>query len=416
VTCRKEAPMTDSTAVTLKPELVEELMKAVRNPDDLFGPEGLFHRLKAALMERMLEAELTEHLGFEKNAAQGRGVGNSRNGYTTKTVKTDTGPVEIRVPRDRLGTFEPKLVAKHQRRLPGFDEKVLALYARGMSVRDIQSHLEELYGTDVAPELISRVTDAVLDEMRVWQSRPLEAVYPIVYIDALFVSVRDGGVVTKKAVYVALGTTVDGERDVLGLWVDNSEGARFWLHVLTELKNRGVSDILFVCCDGLTGLPQSVEAVFPRAVVQTCIVHMIRASLRYVTYKDRQHVVSSLRGIYAADTEDAARAALDAFNARWGARHPNITKLWEARWNEVVPFLAYPAEIRRILYTTNAVESLNFQLRKVLRPKGHFPTEDAVLKILYLAIQRAKMKWKPAPEWRRARAHFAIVFGDRLPV
>jgi putative transposase len=407
--------MSDSTAVTLKPELVEELMKAVRSPQELFGPEGLFHQLKAALMERMLDAELTEHLGFEKNAAEGRGKGNSRNGYTTKTVKTDTGPVEIRVPRDRNGTFEPQLVAKHQRRLEGFDDKVLALYARGMSVRDIQAHLRELYGTEVAPELISRVTDAVLDEMRAWQARPLEALYPIVYLDALFVSMRDGGTVTKKAVYVALGTTLDGQRDVLGLWVQGSEGARFWLQVLTELKNRGLQDMLFVCCDGLTGLGQAIEAVFPKAIVQTCIVHMIRASLRYVTYTDRSKVVGALRPVYAAETEDAARLALDAFDEQWGTRYPGVTKLWNSRWNEVVPFLRYPSEIRRILYTTNAVESLNFQLRKVLRPKGHFPTEDSVLKVLYLAIQRAKMKWKPAPDWSRGRAHFAIEFADRMP-
>src|SRR5215472_1915108 len=407
--------MDDSTAITLKPELVEELMKAVKSPQELFGPEGLFHQLKAALMERILDAEMSDHLGFEKNAAEGRGSGNSRNGYTTKAVKTDTGPVEIRVPRDRKGTFEPQLVAKHQRRLEGFDDKVLALYARGMSVRDIQAHLRELYGTDVAPELISRVTDAVLDEMRAWQTRPLEALYPIVYLDALFVSQRDGGTVTKKAIYVALGVTLDGQRDVLGLWVQGSEGARFWLQLLTELKNRGVQDMLFVCCDGLTGLGQAIEAVFPHAIVQTCIVHMIRASLRYVTYSDRKAVVAGLRPIYAAETEDGARLALDAFEQRWGLRYPGILKLWKSRWNEVVPFLAYPSEIRRILYTTNAVESLNFQLRKVLRPKGHFPTEDSVLKVLYLAIQRAKMKWKPAPAWSRARAHFAIVFADRMP-
>jgi len=407
--------MDDSTAVTLKPELVEELVKVAKSPQDLFGPEGLFHRLKAALMERMLEAELTEHLGFERNAMEGRAKDNARNGYTTKTVKTDTGPVDIRVPRDRLGTFEPRLVAKHQRRLEGFDDKVLALYARGMSVRDIQAHLRELYGTEVAPELISRVTDAVLEEMRAWQVRPLEAIYPIVYIDALFVSVRDGGTVGKKAVYIALGTTLEGERDVLGLWVQSSEGARFWLNVLTELKNRGVQDVFFACCDGLTGLGQAIEAAFPRAVVQTCIVHMIRASLRYVAMRDRKQVVAALRAVYGADTEQAAQQALDAFDKTWGARLPGVTKLWRSRWNEIVPFLSYPPEIRRILYTTNAIESLNFQLRKVLKPKGHFPTEDAVLKILYLAIQRAKLKWKPARDWSRARAHFAIVFADRMP-
>jgi putative transposase len=407
--------MNDSTAVTLKPELLEELMRAAKSPQDLFGPEGLFHRLKAALMERMLEAELTEHLGFDKNDPQGQGSGNSRNGYTTKTVKTDTGPVEIRVPRDRQGTFQPQLVAKHQRRLEGFDDKVLALYARGMTVRDIQAHLRELYGTEVAPELISRVTDAVLDEMRDWQARPLESIYPIVYLDALFVSVRDGGTVTKKAVYVALGTTLQGQRDVLGLWVQGSEGARFWLNVLTELKNRGVQDILFTCCDGLSGLTEAVGASFPKAIVQTCIVHMIRAALRYVTTADRSKVTADLREIYTANTEQAALLAFDAFEQRWGLRYPGAVKLWRTRWNEIIPFLNYPAEIRRILYTTNAIESLNFQLRKVIKPKGHFPTDDAVLKILYLAIQRAKMKWKPAPEWPRALAHFAIVFGDRLP-
>jgi putative transposase len=406
--------MNESTAVTLKPELVEELLKAVRNPNELFGPEGLFVRLKAALMERLLDAELTEHLGFEKNA--GRGNGNARNGYTSKTVQTETGPVEIRVPRDRAGTFEPQLVAKYQRRLEGFDDKVLALYARGMSVRDIQRHLQELYGTEVAPELISRVTDAVLDEARAWQSRPLDAVYPIVYLDALFVSVRDQGTVKKKAVYIALGTAVDGRRDVLGLWIDGSEGARFWLNALTELKNRGVQDILFICCDGLSGLPQACEAAFPKAVVQTCIVHMIRASLRYVPFTERKNVVAALRSIYGANTEDAARTALDAFEERFGRKYPGIVSLWRGRWNEVVPFLSYPDEIRRILYTTNAIESLNFQLRKVLRTKGHFPTDDAVLKVVYLAIKHASFRWRPSKHWPQAIAHFAIVFGDRLPV
>jgi putative transposase len=406
--------MNESTAVTLKPELVEELLKAVRNPNDLFGPEGLFVRLKAALMERMLEAELTDHLGFEKNAV-GR-KGNARNGYTSKTVQTETGPVDIRVPRDRAGTFEPKLVSKYQRRLEGFDDKVLALYARGMSVRDIQRHLHELYGTEVAPELISRVTDAVLDEARAWQSRPLDAVYPIVYIDALFVSVRDEGMVKKKAVYIALGATIDGRRDVLGLWMDGSEGARFWLNALTELKNRGVQDILFICCDGLSGLPQACEAAYPKAIVQTCIVHMIRASLRYVPYAERKNVVSALRSIYGADTEDAALLALEAFEQRFGRKYPGVVNLWRTRWNEVVPFLAYPEPIRRILYTTNAIESLNFQLRKVLRPKGHFPTDDAVLKVVYLAIKHASFRWKPSKHWPQALTHFALVFGDRLPV
>jgi putative transposase len=406
----------DSTAVTLKPELVEELMKCMRSPADMFGPEGLFQRLKGALMERLLEAEMAEHLGYEKSDAEGRKSGNSRNGYSHKTVQTESGSVDIRVPRDRAGTFEPQLVAKHQRRLEGFDEKVLALYARGMSVRDIQSQLLELYGTEVSPDLITRVTDSVLEQAKEWQARTLEAIYPIVYIDALFVSVRDGGTVSKKAVYIALGVRVDGSREVLGLWMDATEGARFWLRVLTDLKNRGVQDIFFVCCDGLSGFPQAIETAFPRAIVQTCIVHMIRTSLRYVTAGDRKLVVASIRTIYTADTEEAAAAALDAFDERWLKKYPSVSKLWRSRWNEFTPFLAFPREIRTILYTTNVIESLNFQLRKVLRPKGHFPTDDSVTKILFLAIQRAQLKWKPNKSlWGRALAHFAIMFENRLP-
>jgi putative transposase len=405
----------DRTPTSIKTELLEELLKTVQKPEELLGPNGLLHQLKGALMERLLEAEMTNHLGYEPNEAKGRGTGNSRNGHSTKTVETESGPVQVRVPRDRNGSFEPQAVPKHRRRLEGFDDKVLALYARGMSTRDIQGHLRELYGTDVSADLISRVTDAVLDEVKAWQARPLDAVYPIVYLDALFVSVRDGGVVAKKAVYVALGMGLDGTREVLGFWIEPTEGARFWLSVLTELKNRGVEDIFFVCCDGLTGLPQAIEAAFPRAVVQTCIVHMIRASLRHVGWKDRKAVVAALRPIYAAETEEAADQALVALDERWGARYPAISKQWRARWTEVVPFLAYPREVRRILYTTNIIESLNSQLRKVLRPKGAFPTDDAVQKILFLSLQHAKVHWKPPVSWRQALAHFAIMFGDRFP-
>jgi putative transposase len=401
---------------TIDPKLVEELLKSVSKPEDLLGPGGMLHRLKGALMERMLEAEMSAHLGYEPNEVEGRGSGNSRNGHSAKTVQTETGPVEIRVPRDRKGSFEPRVVPKHRRRLDGFDDKVLALYARGMSTRDIQGHLRELYGTEVSTDLISRVTDAVIDEVKDWQARPLEAVYPIVYLDALFVGVRDGGAVVKKAVYVALGMGMDGTREVLGFWIESTESARFWLTVLTDLKNRGVQDILFVCCDGLTGLPQAIEAAFPKAVVQTCIVHMIRASLRHVAWGDRKAVVAALRPIYAAETEEAAERALAAFEERWRAKYPAIAKQWRARWSEVVPFLAYPAEIRRTLYTTNVIESLNAQLRKVLRPKGHFPSDEAVTKILFLALQHAKVHWKPPIFWRQAVAHFSVMFGDRCPV
>jgi putative transposase len=407
--------MSDSTAVAIKPELLRELLKNIKTPEDLFGPQGLLQRVKGALMEKMLEAEMTEHLGFEAHDPEGRKSGNSRNGHTPKTVETESGKVDIRVPRDRAGTFEPQIVPKHRRRLEGFDEKVLALYARGMSTRDIQYHLRELYGTDVSPDLISRITDAVIEEARAWQSRPLEALYPIVYLDALFASVRDGGSVQKKAIYVALGVTLEGRREVLGIWFEQTEGARFWLNVLTDLKNRGVEDVFFVCCDGLSGFPQAIETAFPKAVVQTCIVHMIRASLRYVTVTDRKPVVAALRPIYAADTEDAAARALEDFDARWGVKYPTITRLWRSRWAEVVPFLSYPREVRKILYTTNVVESLNAQLRKVLRPKGHFPSDEAVFKILYLAISYAQHRWRPSPYWKKALAHFAIQFEDRFP-
>jgi putative transposase len=405
----------ENDPITIKPELVQELLNSVAKPEDLLGPGGLLQRLKGALMERMLEAEMSAHLGYEPNEVQGRGSGNSRNGHSSKTVETESGPVEIRVPRDRNGTFEPQVVPKHRRRLEGFDDKVLALYARGMSTRDIQGHLRELYGTEVSIDLISRVTDAVIDEVKAWQVRPLEAVYPIVYLDALFVSVRDAGVVTKKAVHIALGMGLDGHREVLGFWIEATEGARFWLSILTDLKNRGVEDIFFICCDGLTGLPQAIEAAFPKTIVQTCIVHMIRASLRHVAWGDRKAVVAALKPIYSAENEEAAQRALAAFDERWRAKYPTIAKQWRARWPEIVPFLAYPKEIRRILYTTNIIESLNAQLRKVLKPKGHFPSDDAVAKILFLSLQHAKLHWKAPILWRQSLAHFSLMFGDRFP-
>jgi transposase-like protein len=405
----------DPLGPVIKPELLEELLKLAKDPKALFGPGGVLQQLKGALMERMLEAELTDHLGYEAHAATGRGSGNSRNGHTTKTVTTESGPVSVRVPRDRAGTFEPQVVPKHARRLESFDEHVLSLYGRGMPVREIQEHLRHLYGTEVSPELISRVTDAVLEHAREWQTRPLEAVYPVLYIDALFVNVRDGGAVVKKAVYVALGVTVAGHRDVLGLWIQSGEGARTWLTILTELKNRGVQDVFFVCCDGLTGISQAIEAVFPKATVQTCVVHLIRASLRYVLHDDRKAVVASLRAVYGADGELAARNAFDDFEAQWGKRYPQIVRMWRSRWDEIVPFLAYPIEVRRILYTTNAIESVNAQLRRVLRPKGQFPNDDAIFKILFLALKRAKQRWKAIPTWRHMLAQLTIMFEDRMP-
>lgn len=397
----------------LKQELIDELLSGCQNEGDLFGPDGVFTRLKGAVMERLLESEMTVHLGHERNE-RGSG-GNSRNGHSTKTVTTETGPVQIRVPRDRNGTFDPKLVKKHQGRLEGFDEKVLALYGRGMSTRDIQSHLRELYGTDVSRELISKATESVMELFREWQTRPLDAVYPIVYLDALFVSTRDGGQVTKRAFYIALGVGLDGRRDVLGIWAAATEGAKFWLTILTELKNRGVEDIFFICADGLTGLDKAVEASFPRAVLQTCIVHLIRAALRFVSWNDRRIVAAALKPLYTAETEDAALAELEKLEHKHGEKYPTVIRTFQTRWEQFVPFLSYPQEIRRMLYTTNAIESLNSQLRKVLRNRGPFPNEDAVFKVLFLSIQNAKTRWRANKNWNRVLSQLDIFFEGRLP-
>jgi len=396
-----------------EPEWLDELVAGCRTEADLFGPNGVFTRLKGAVMKRLLEAELTAHLGHEPHERK-RGK-NKRNGHSKKTVQTETGPVDVAVPRDRDGTFEPQLVKKHQRRLEGFDEKVVALYARGMTTRDIQAHLRELYGTDVSHELIAAVTDGVMADFRAWQERPLAAIYPVVYLDALFVSVRDGGQVQKRAFYVALGVGLDGCRDVLGLWAAQTEGAKLWLGILTELRQRGVEDVFFVCADGLTGLDRAVEASFPRAVFQTCIVHLIRASLRFVSFADRRDLAKSLKQIYTADNEERAREALDACEAAWGSRYPGAIRAWRNRWPEFVPFLAYSQEIRRILYTTNAIESVNSQLRRVLGNRGPFPNDDAVLKLFFLAIGNAKLRWKPAPGWLKILAQLDIHFEGRLP-
>lgn len=403
-------------APKIKPEIAAALAELVKRPEDLFGPDGLFQELKRSLVERLLEAEMEEHLGYEKGerASEGRRV-NTRNGHTEKTVKTDSGPLDIRVPRDRDGTFTPKVIPKSVRRLTGFDDKVIALYASGMTTRDIQAHLQEIYGTEVSAQLVSEVTEAVLEQAKAWQSRPLESVYPVVYIDALFVSIREGATVRKRAIYVALGMSLSGQREVLGLWFQQSEGAKFWLSVLTELKNRGLSDIYFVCCDGLTGLPDAIATAFPLAIVQTCIVHMIRASLRYVSWADRKLLVRDLRPIYAAPTEEAAVKALDAFDARWGQRYPAVVKMWRTRWAEISPFLQFPGPIRKILYTTNAVESLNAQFRKALNPRGQFPSDDAALKVLFLALKTHKNKGRAPKEWGQAIAHFQILFSERFP-
>lgn len=406
----------DVLAPKIRPELLRELAKLVQKPEDLFGPTGLFQEIKKSLVEQLLEVEMEDHLGYAKGDKVDAGSrANSRNGYSEKTVKTESGPMTLHVPRDRDGSFSPKVVPKNLRRLTGFDEKVLALYARGMTTREIQGHLQEIYGTDVSPQLISEVTDTILERAKAWQSRPLEAVYPIVYLDALYVSIREGSTVRKRAIYVALGMSLAGQREVLGLWFQQVEGAKFWLSVLTDLKNRGLSDIFFVCCDGLTGLPDAIGTAFPLAIVQTCIVHMIRATLRYVSFIDRRPLVKDLKPIYAAPNEAAALAALDDFEQRWGTKYPGAAKGWRTRWTEVIPFLAFPAPIRKILYTTNAVESLNAEFRKVLNPRVQFPADDAALKVLFLALQRKKTRAMAPKEWGAALSHFQLLFPERFP-
>jgi putative transposase len=398
-------------------DVLDQLLAGYSKPEDLTGPNGLLKRLTGALIERAIGAELTEHLGYEPHAAEGRGSGNSRNGAGKKTLTTEQGDITIEVPRDRAGTFEPKLVKKRQTRFTGFDDKILSMYARGMSARDIQAHLSEIYGTDIQPSLVSSVTDAVVDEVATWQSRPLDPIWPIVFLDALVIKVRDQGVVQNKSVYLALGVGVDGRKEILGLWIESTEGARFWLKVITELKNRGVQDIFIACCDGLKGFPQAIEAVFPRTIVQTCIVHLVRSSTRFVSWKDRKPLMPALRAIYAAPTEQAALAALDDFEKNWGARYPVVVTAWRSNWELARPFFAFPAEIRRLIYTTNAIESLNFQLRKVIKAKGHFPSEEAATKLLYLALRNVEKKWRSGPiYWNAALNHLAIHFEGRLPV
>ncbi len=395
-----------------KAELIEQLLAQCSEGEDFFGPEGVFTKLKGAVMEQLLQAELAEHLARQKGDLEG----NYRNGFSDKTVQTETGPVRIRVPRDRDGSFEPQLIKKHQRRVEGFDDKVLALYARGMSVRDIQMHLQELYGTEVSPELISKATDAVMPQFRDWQNRPLEAIYPVVYLDALFVAVRDGVQVQKRAFYVALGIMLDGQRDVLGIWAAETEGAKFWLNILNELRERGIRDILFVCADGLTGLDRALDAAFPQAVLQTCIVHLIRAALRYVTWSDRREVAAALRLLYTAENEELARIQLQALEDKYGKKYPSVPRTFRNRWEYFVPFLAYPPDIRRMLYTTNVIESLNSQLRKVLKSRAPFPNDDAVFKLFFLAIRNARMHWKADRYWGHMLAQLQIFFEGRLPV
>jgi transposase-like protein len=397
--------------------LIDELLQDCKDPKDILGQNGLLKQLTKRLIERTLQAELTDHLGYEPYAPEGHGADNCRNGKGSKTLQSDSGPIQIEVPRDRDSSFEPKFVKKRQRRLEGFDDKVLSLYARGLSTRDIQGQLEELYGVEVSPALISNVTEAVMEDVRAWQCRPLSAVYPILYFDALFVKTRQDGPVMTKAVYLALGINLEGEKELLGLWVAQTEGSKFWLSVFNELKNRGVQDCFIACVDGLKGLPEAVEAVFPRTQVQLCIVHKLRNSLKYVPWKERKAVARDLRAIYAAATVSEAEQALDRFSAGWDAKYPAIGPSWRADWQRLTVFFNYSPEIRKVIYTTNAIESLNYSLRRLLKTRGAFPNDDSIVKILFLAINRVAKKWTmPIRDWRSALNQFVILFGDRVPV
>jgi putative transposase len=398
----------------IKPELVDELLKGYQKPEDIIGENGLLKRLTKALLERTLNAELTHHLGYEKHDPAGHNSGNSRNGASSKTVKGEFGEIVVDTPRDRNGTFEPQILGKHQTRFEGFDDKILSLYARGMTTREIQGHLQEMYGVEISPTLISDVTDAVLDEVKAWQNRPLEAIYGVVYLDALYVKMRHEGRVENRAVYVAIGIDLEGRKDVLGLWTSGNEGAKFWLGVLTELKNRGVKDILIVCIDGLKGFPQAIEAVFPEARVQLCIVHMVRASLNYVSWKERKLVAADLKAIYRAASERQAATELDEFVSRWGGKYQAIGKLWKENWGRVTPFFDFPAEVRRMIYTTNAVESLHMTLRKIIKTRASFPSEEAAVKLLYLALRNVTAKWEAIQHWKQALNQFELLWGDRI--
>src|SRR5215207_4198859 len=392
-------------------EVLDQLLGG-SDPRAALADGGLLDGLKKALAERALNAELEHHL--EGGEPDGRA--NGRNGYGAKSVLTGTGKLDLQVPRDRLSTFDPQLIAKYQRRFPGFDDKVVSMYARGMSTREIQGHLRELYGIDISPDLVSAVTDAVLDEVATWQARPLEPVYPLVFFDALRVKVRDEGLVRNKAVHIALGVRADGSKEILGLWLEQNEGAKFWLRVMNELRTRGVEDILIAVVDGLKGFPEAIAAVFPDATVQTCIVHLLRQSLAFVAYKDRKAMAAALKEVYQAADAGAAEAALAAFEeGSWGRRYPAIGPSWRRAWDEVVPFYAFPAEVRRLLYTTNAIEALNSKLRRAVRARGHFPTDEAAMKLLFLVLNRAEKEWRmPAREWAMAKAQFAVLFGERF--
>ena len=391
-------------------ELIDELLKNGRTAEDV---NGLLKQLTKRVLERALQGELSEHLGYAKHDPAGHNSGNSRNGVTRKTLKGEFGEIEVETPRDRNGEFTPQLIQKNQTRWTGFDDKILSMYACGMSTRDIQAHLHEMYQVEVSPSLISEITDAVMEDARAWQNRALEAFYGVVFLDALYVKMRHEGRVENRAVYVAIGITLEGRKEVLGLWTSANEGAKFWMNVLTELRNRGVKDIYLVCVDGLKGFPQAIETIFPQAQVQLCIVHMVRASLNYVSWQDRKAVVADLKPIYKAATADGAQQQLTVFESKW-SKYPAIARLWREHWEHVTPFFAFPMEVRRVVYTTNAVESLHMSLRKVIKTRGSFPSEEAAFKLIYLALSRTVAKWETVQHWKQMLNYLDTMCADRI--
>jgi putative transposase len=400
----------------IDPKLIDTLLKGYKNPDEIVGKNGLLKQLTKALLERALNAELTEHVGYDKHDRAGNNSGNSRNGSSKKKLKGEFGELELETPRDRNGSFEPKIIAKNQTRFTGFDDKIISMYSRGMTTREIEGHLQEMYGVDVSPALISNVTDAVLEEVRAWQNRPLDETYPILYLDALMVKIRDGGHVQNKAIYVAIAVNLEGNKEVLGLWASENEGAKFWLQILTDIQNRGAKDFFIACVDGLKGFPEAIETVYPRTEVQLCIVHLVRASLKYVNWKQRKEVAGDLRLIYQAGTAGEAEVRRDEFAAKWDGRYPMVSQIWRRNWERIVPFFAYPGEIRKVIYTTNTIESLNMSLRKIIKMRGSFPNEEAAMKLLYLALRNASKKWTmPIQNWSGALNRFSILWPDRMP-
>ncbi len=397
-------------------ELLDQLISGYKTPDDLIGENGLLKQLTKALLERAMQAEMTDHLGYPRSATIGKNSGNSRNGSYQKKVKGDFGEIDLTVPRDRNSSFEPVIIPKGESRFKGFDDKIISMYARGMTTRDIQSHLQEIYGIEVSATLVSQVTEAVMEEVRLWQNRPLDDVYPIVYLDAVRINVKHNGQIVKKAVYIAIAVTMTGVKEVLGMWAAETEGAKFWLNILNELRNRGVKDILIACVDGLKGFPEAIEAVYPATQVQLCIVHMVRHSLNFVSWKQRKEMANDLKEIYSAATVEQAEANLAAFGEKWDATHPRVSQSWRNNWQRVIPFFAYPPEIRRVIYTTNTIESLNMSLRKVTKNRGSFPNDEAMFKLLYLALTNIAKRWTmPIKDWKSALNQFSIMFEERLP-